>query len=503
MKKTFTEEQAAVQNGKQKRAKLGTYTVVVSLIVLAVLVVINLLVSLIPTRFTIIDLSANQMYSISEASEKAAHKLKENVTIYYVRDSSQSEDMQIETFLERYASLNSRITLKAIDPVTSPNFTAKYTNETLSNYSVIIESEKRYRVIDYYDMFYYEGGISVDDTDTLTLYYQYYGSLPALYFNGESLITSALDYVSTDDIPTAYMLTGHGEGSLSTSLQTQIANNNINLVTSLSLLTMTEVPADCDILIINAPASSVPQNASASDYDLTENEANVIITYLQNGGKVLLTTMPGIADMPNLLSVAQACGLTAIDGIVVEGDSNHYYPGYSYYLLPETQEHDITSKLVSSYYITVPLAHAITRTETLPSGVTIAPLFSTSSSAYTIEVMASSVEKTADSKTGTFWVGAAAENENGGKLIWIPSSVALTDTANSLTGANYAYAIEMLSWLSPRETILSSTDAISMNDPTLTVTAGAALFWSAMFVLVIPIVFMIVGLVIWIRRRRR
>ena len=117
--------------------------------------------------------------------------------------------------------------------------------------------------------------------------------------------------------------------------------------------------------------------------------------------------------------------------------------------------------------------------------------------------MASSVEKTADSKTGTFWVGATAENENGGKLIWIPSSVALTDTANSLTGANYAYAIEMLSWLSPRETILSSTDAISMNDPTLTVTAGAALFWSAMFVLVIPIVFMIVGLVIWIRRRRR
>lgn len=492
MKKTFTEEQAAVRSGKQKRAKLGTYTVVLSLIVLAVLIVVNLLVSLIPTRFTIIDLSANQIYSISEASEKAAHKLKENVTIYYIRDSSQSEDVQIETFLERYASLNSRITLKAIDPVTAPNFTTQYTTETLSNYSIIIESAKRYRVIDYFEMFTYEGGIASDDTEMLNLYYSYYGTLPALYFSGENLITSALDYVTTDDIPTAYVLTGHGEGSLSTSLQTQVANNNINLVTSLNLLTATAVPEDCDMLIVNSPQT-----------DLSENEANMIITYLLGGGKVLLTTMPGISDMPNLLSVAQACGLTAIDGIVVEGDSSHHYPNVNYYLIPETQEHTITSSLMSSYYTVLPLAHAITRTETLPSGITIAPMFSTSSSAYTIDVVAKTTEKTEDSKTGTFWVGVAAEHENGGKLIWIPSSVALTDTANSLTGANYAYATEMLNWLSPRDTILSSVDAIAMDDPTLTVTASAALFWSAMFVLVIPVAFMVVGLVIWIRRRRR
>ena len=70
--------------------------------------------------------------------------------------------------------------------------------------------------------------------------------------------------------------------------------------------------------------------------------------------------------------------------------------------------------------------------------------------------------------------GGASEHENGGKLIWIPSSVALTDTANSLTGANYAYTTEMLNWMSPRDTILSSVDAISMDDPMLTVTAGAA-----------------------------
>lgn len=501
MKKIYTEEQAAVQGGRQMRAKMGTYTVIVSLIVLAVLVVVNLLVSLIPTRFTIIDLSVNQIYSISEASEKAAHKLREDVTIYYLKDSSQSEDLQMETFLERYATLNSHITLKAVDPVTAPNFTKQYANEELSNYSIIIESAKRYRVIDYFDMFYYEGGIAVDDSETLTAYQYYYGSLPPLYFNGETLITSALDYVTTDDIPTAYVLSGHGEGALSASFRNRIATNNINLVDS--LLLAQGIPEDCDILIINAPASTMPNGASTAEYDLTEQEAATIIAYLQNGGNVLLTTMPGVADMPNLLSVAQACGLDAIDGIVVEGDTDHHYPNYAYYLLPEVQAHATTSPLMASYMITLPLSHAITRTETLPAGVTIAPLFSTTSSAYTIDVMASDTSKTADSKTGTFWVGVASELESGGKLIWLPSSVVLTDTANSLTGANYAYAVEMLNWMSPRDTILSSISAISMSEQMLTVTAGGALFWSAVFVLIIPTAFMVTGLVIWIRRRRK
>ena len=38
MKKIYTEEQAAVRGGIAKRAKAGTYTVVISLVVLAVLI---------------------------------------------------------------------------------------------------------------------------------------------------------------------------------------------------------------------------------------------------------------------------------------------------------------------------------------------------------------------------------------------------------------------------------------------------------------------------------
>ena len=496
MKKILTEEQAAVRGGIAKRAKAGTYTVVVSLILLAVLIVINLFVSALPSKWITIDTSVNKMFSISESSEKAARKVKEDVTIYLICDPTQGEDTQMLTFLDRYADMNSHIRIKSIDPVAQPNFTVQYTTNTLTNYSIIVESARRFRVIDYAEMAYYSGGISAStDVETLTTYFQYYyqayGEYPSLYFNGENLITSALDYVTSENMTVAYTLTGHGETAISDTLKKQLSYSNINMGGDFTSLTATAIPADCDILIINAPTT-----------DLNETETQMIVSYLQNGGNIVLTTAPGISKQPNLLTVTAACGLTAIDGIVIDTTANNYVQ-YPYYLLPTVEEHEITADFMSGYYMVMPLAHGITRTENVPAGVTLAPLFSTSSAAYAVETTAQTLEKPADATTRSFWLGVTAQNGSGGKLIWLSSYVALTDDAQSITGANYTYAASMMNWLCPRETILETVAPISMDDPVLVVSEGAALTWSAIFILVIPFSFLIAGLVIWIRRRRR
>lgn len=498
MKKILTEEQAAVRGGVAKRAKAGTYTVVISLVVLAVLIALNMLVSALPSKWITVDTSVNKMYSISESSEKAARKVREDVTIYLLRDSTKGTDTQMETFLERYASMNSHITLKLVDPVTQPFFAERYIgkDKTLTNYSVIVESAKRFRVIDYAEMAYYTGGISASaDSETLLQYYQYYyqmyGEYPKLYFNGENLVTSALDYVTSDDMTALYTLTGHGETALSDTLIKQLAYSNINNAGDFTSLTATAVPDDCDILVINAPQA-----------DINGAEAQMIITYLQNGGNIIMTTAPGISTMPNLLSVAEACGLTAIDGLVIEQTADNYVQ-YPYYLLPAAEEHEITTGLGSGYYMIMPLAHGITRAESVPSGVTIAPFFATTSSAYSVAVDAESLAKPADGAERSFWLGVTAQNGNGGKLIWLSSAVAISDNANSITGANYAYVSAMANWLCPRETILETVAPISMDDPVLVVSSGATLMWSAIFILAIPLTFIVTGLVIWIRRRRR
>ena len=496
MKKIYTEEQAAVRGGIAKRAKAGTYTVVISLVVLALLIVANLLVSALPSKIITIDTSVNKMFSISEASEKAARKVKEDVTIYLICDPSAGTDEQMATFLERYAAMNSHIKVTTVNPVTQPTFTERYTTNQLTNYSVIVESAKRFRVIDYAEMAYYTGGISAStDAETLYQYYEYYysmyGEYPSLYFVGESLITSALDYVTSEDMTTVYTLAGHGETAVSAALVKQFSYSNINTAGDFSSLTATAIPADCDILIINAPTT-----------DLNATEAQMIVNYLQNGGNVILTTAPGVAKMPNLLTVARAMGLDVVDGLVVEQTANNYVQ-YPHYLIPNAEEHEITATIGEGYYMMVPLAHGITRAETVPSGTTIAPLFSTTNSAYIVSVDAQSINKPADATERSFWVGATSTGANGGKLIWLSSAVAVSDQAQSITGANYAYVSAMTGWLSPRETILDTIAPITMDDPILVVPAGATLGLSAFFILVIPIAFAVTGLVIWIRRRRR
>ena len=496
MKNILTEEQAAIRGGMQKRAKAGTYTVVLSLIVLAVLIIVNLLVAALPSRLITLDATTNKMYSISEPSEKAARKVKEDVTIYLIRDPSQGTDTQMETFIERYAAMNSRIKLKMVDPVTQPNFTAKYTTATLTNYSVIVESAKRFRIIDYSEMAFYTGGISASaDYETLMSYFQYYysmyGEYPSLYFNGENLVTSALDYVTQDDMTVTYSLAGHGESALSDTLLKQLSYNNITAAGDFTSLTAASIPEDCDILIINAPRA-----------DLNETEAQMIIGYLAKGGNVILATAPGISQMPNLLSVANAMGLDAADGLVVEQSANNYVQ-YPHYLIPNAEEHEITANLGEGYYMMVPLAHGITRAETVPSGTTIAPLFTTTSSSYEVAIDAESIEKPADASLRSYWVGATAVGAGGGKLIWIASAAAISDTAQSITGANYSYVSAMATWLCPRQTILESVAPIPMESTGLVVSEGAALIGSGLLILVIPLSFLITGLVIWIRRRRR
>ena len=48
-------------------------------------------------------------------------------------------------------------------------------------------------------------------------------------FAGESALTSAIDYVTSEDLPKVYALTGHGEGELSAAFQNAVEKENIDL----------------------------------------------------------------------------------------------------------------------------------------------------------------------------------------------------------------------------------------------------------------------------------
>jgi len=461
----------------KRTTKMGTYTVVISLILLAAIVFVNMIVSALPSKYTVFDTSLNKLYSISEETEKALRNLKDNVTVYSLCPGGTPNDT-LQTFLERYTAESSYITIKIVDPVESPSFVMKYTEEEISNYSLIIESDKRFRIVDYNDIY------------ALDLYSYYYYGEYNYSFNGERLITSAIDYVTTDVLPKIYTLTGHGEASLSATLTEQIDDMNYTLE-SLSLLTMESVPEDATAVIINVPTS-----------DINEDDAKKLTDYLDNGGSVFLITSAATKDIPNLASVSAYYGLSMKEKMVVEGDSSNCITGMPYWILPDIGAHTITSSLSASTYIQIPYAHPIVITEA--DGITVTKLFTTSESSYTILPDAQTANKTEDSETGSFVLGAIAEAEEGGKLLWVGSNSVFIDRTNSYSsGANYQYFLSAVSYLCPRETIISDIPAIDITEPMLTVPEKAASFWGTTLTFIIPLAFLATGLAKWWIRRHK
>ena len=290
-----------------RAVRVGGYSVAAAAIVIAIIVAVNALVRALPAQWTQFDTTSSQLFSISDQTESVVGSLETPVTIHWIVQSGQ-EDATLETLLERYQALSENLTVEKVDPVVSPTFLEQYDVGSVYNNSLIVESEARYRYVDYYDIYTYD-------------YSSYYttGSVD-MNFAGEGAITSAVSYVVNDDLPKVYTLTGHGEGSLSSDFQSAAEQDNVEFE-ELSLLSAETVPEDADCVLILAPQSDI------SDVELTALQA-----YLDGGGRLLLITDPPQegAELTNLETLMAGYGVHAVDGIVVEEDQANYAMGLPY-----------------------------------------------------------------------------------------------------------------------------------------------------------------------------
>ena len=290
-----------------RAVRVGGYSVAAAAIVIAIIVAVNTLARALPAQWTQFDTTSSQLFSISDQTESVVGSLETPVTIHWIVQSGQ-EDATLETLLERYQALSENLTVEKVDPVVSPTFLEQYDVGSVYNNSLIVESEARYRYVDYYDIYTYD-------------YSSYYttGSVD-MNFAGEGAITSAVSYVVNDDLPKVYTLTGHGEGSLSSDFQSAAEQDNVEFE-ELSLLSAETVPEDADCVLILAPQSDI------ADVELTALQA-----YLDGGGRLLLITDPPQegAELTNLETLMAGYGVHAVDGIVVEEDQANYAMGLPY-----------------------------------------------------------------------------------------------------------------------------------------------------------------------------
>lgn len=470
----------------KKMIGTGAFSAGMIVVMCAICVVVNLVVTALPAKYTSIDCSATKLYSLTNDTKDRVSKLDEDITIY-VLNSKKSKDAKIDETINRYKDLSSHIKVQYVDPATSPKFYQDYTDTTPTTNSLIIESKNRSKVIDYNDIYEY---------DSSSYYYGYQSQSSITGYDAEGQITSAIEYVTmdADELPVIYQITGHNETEIGSNFQSVVSKANANLK-SLELFNEEKVPEDATAIIINSPT-----------VDFNEEDAQKVIDYLNGGGKAMIVGCYAYNDeLTNFNKILAAYNVSFKTGVVAENDSSKYYQN-PLYLLPTVETTDYTSDATDGY-VFLAGSCAINYPEDTDD-VTYTKLLSTSDSAVLKKDwknITTSKAEDAD-ENGPFTTGLAVNDSSTGASIVVFGTPYVVDDSydNAVSGNNADMFKDVITSMTGNVELASSV--IPVKDYTLsniTINTLQAVVTGLIIMIAVPILLIIIGIVVWAMRRKK
>lgn len=313
--------------------KKGGYSAAIIALVLAVLILLNWLVGVLGDRFHLeFDMSPEKVNSISAQNLKFIEGIDTDVSItvcsaeetypsymssyaqnYYSISSGGDYYEQTVKLLNKYKSYNKKISVEFVDPQSS-EFTAvsqKYANSDISYGDIIVSSEKngneRYKKVGFTDIY------EIETDDTYAMYGMTTGNITGN--NIETALTSAIAYCISSKTPKAVIYTGHSQSDYSSSYVELLKLNNFEVDVMATAL-ITEVPDEYDVAVIMAPTS-----------DFVKEELDAISAFLDNNGK-LSKGLIYFADsaspkLPNLEALLNQWGIAINSGLIYETNSQN------------------------------------------------------------------------------------------------------------------------------------------------------------------------------------
>ena len=458
-------------------SKRGSYTLAMTSIVIAIVIVFNMIVNLIPENKRQFDISSTNIYEISSKSKKIINKVDHDV-IFYVLAEKSNTDKRIKTFINKYASLSDKIHIKWIDPVLHPSALTKYGTE---ENNIVISCKKTNRTTT----------VSFDDILVSSASY-YSTSSSASSFDGDGQLTSALNYVTSNKEYKAYYTSGHGESSLSSEVTSLLTKSRIS-TSDLLLMTATSIPDDCDLLIIDGATS-----------DFTKDEVKLLSSYLKKGGKVVTLLAQTNKSMKNLYGLLKDYGLTVQSGYIA--DTERSYQGNYYYLIPNLSVSGDMASGISSNSVMMINSKGMTQSTPVRDSISTDAFMTTSSNGYAV------TEK--KQTQGTYVLGATStesvkvKNSKGKKVA--------KESCLTVYGSNMLIDEQITSSFSSLENLtlftnsvtasLDNADNVSISPKSLEVSYNTIAHpgpFSILVVFVIPVGLIVGGFIVWFRRRRR
>jgi len=317
-------------------------------------------------------------------------------------------------------------------------------------------------------------------------------------FLGEKMFTAALLAVSSPRPLKAYFLTGHGEHALEDGAETgylsfaSVLHQNYLRTEKLSLLGTNNVPADCDLLVIAGPV-----------IEISTNQLEKIQQYLTQGGRLLALFNPAALGRPTGLErLLVRWNVIVGENAVIDPDQTENKAGGDVVVSAYSQHPLVNPMIGYGLYLIQPRSVAPMDSRSRDAGAPKVQLV-----AFTGENAVLANEPRGQKRR--YGVAAVVENavpgvatERGTTRILVVGDSAFLDNQCIEKWANRDFAACAVNWLLERTQLLEGVGPRPIKEFRITMTRSQVKTVRWILLAAMPGAVLLLGGLVWLRRRR-
>ena len=443
------------------------------------------------------DLTREAVFTPSKQAETVVDRLHQDVKLTYFYQGQDQAGRRARDMVEVLGRRNAHLRVRTVDPDKQPTVANTY-GVRIYNAAVLEADGRRIQVMSTDENQIALGILRlVRERVTTVCFMEGHDEYPMENFEFHTHFEGVASHSHGDSASALVQMRAHGAGRLRRALESLGYE-----VRKIIPATLPTIPADCAVVVdVNPRTTYLP------------GESDALLGYLAQGGAALLMYDLGFVLEPRLAAGLRSLGVAVEQDVVID-PLDHYSTDSEVVAVPVYEPHPITRSIALTFF---PGIRSLTLSIP-PAGITIAPLFRSSTESYTRPVQAVSERQlgsdvgatrsgAAPGGTGRRVLGAAIEGTwpgagSGAKPFRL---VVVGDgdfASNSFLPymANGDLALAMVRWLTREERV--STVSVRMPVPPLVLLTKSQM--QRIFLVIevlLPLSVMAIGAVVWWRRR--